>query len=82
MGKRIMDPKNSTSIVPGPGNYVNNAQKLKQSAPSFGFGTSKRPELGASKDKVPGPGSYKLPSKIQDVPAYALPNRTNDSKYV
>ena len=82
MGKRIMDPKNSTSIVPGPGTYINRSEKLKQSAPSFGFGTSKRPQLGSSRDNVPGPGSYKLPSKIQDVPAYALPSRKEESKYV
>lgn len=25
---------------PGPGNYASNAEKLKASAPSFGFGTS------------------------------------------
>jgi len=35
--------------VPGPGTYVNSAEKLKMSAPSFGFGTSKRPEMGSSK---------------------------------
>ena len=82
MGARLMSQKDTTAIVPGPGTYVNSATKLKQSAPSFGFGTSKRPELGSTKLNVPGPGSYKLPSKIQDMPNFALPNRKEDSKYV
>jgi hypothetical protein len=82
MGARLMALKNTTAIVPGPGQYINSAEKLKHKSPSFGFGTSKRPELGATKLNVPGPGSYKLPSKVQDVPAYALPNRKDESKYV
>lgn len=68
--------------VPGPGTYVNSAEKLKAKAPSFGFGTSKRPELGATKATVPGPGAYKLPTKIGDVPEFAMPNRKPESKYV
>lgn len=82
MGARIIAQKDSTAIVPGPGSYVNNAQKMKQSAPSFGFGSSKRPEIGKQNLNVPGPGSYKLPAKVSDVAAYALPNRNQDSKYV
>jgi hypothetical protein len=82
MGQRLMSQKDTTAIVPGPGTYVNSSQKLKQSAPSFGFGTSQRPVIGVQKDKTPGPGSYKLPSKVQDVAPYALPNRSAESKYV
>ena len=55
---------------------------MKQSAPSFGFGTSKRPDIsGNSKNQVPGPGAYKLPSKIADTPEFAL-KRSPESKYV
>ena len=82
MGARLQTMRNTTAIVPGPGNYVNNAEKLRRTSPSFGFGTSKRPEIGATKVKVPGPGAYKLPVKIQNTPEYALPNRSPDSKYV
>jgi len=82
MGARIMSQKDTTAIVPGPGSYVNSSQKLKQSAPSFGFGTSKRPIIGHTKDQVPGPGSYKLPTKVADVAPFALPNRKDESKYV
>ena len=33
-------------LVPGPGSYVGDREKLKQSAPKFGFGSSKRSEIG------------------------------------
>jgi len=82
MGSRFVDQKDTTHIVPGPGTYVNSAQKLKAAAPSFGFGTSKRPIVGATKLNVPGPGSYKLPAKIADAPAFAMPNQKPESKYV
>ena len=82
MGARLMALKNTTAIVPGPGQYVNSGEKLKSRSPSFGFGTSQRPIIGSTKLNVPGPGSYKLNSKIQDVPTYALPNRKDESKYV
>lgn len=64
MGSKFDKQKDTTVIVPGPGTYVNSAEKLKVQAPSFGFGTAKRPEVGATKFQVPGPGSYKLPAKI------------------
>ena len=44
------------SISPGPGNYAQNTESLKQAAPKFGFGSSTRDEL--KKLKVPGPGNY------------------------
>ena len=44
--------------VPGPGSYVQDNEKLKQSAPSFGFGSSTRPDIQNKKLNTPGPGSY------------------------
>lgn len=82
MGAKFDKQKDTTMLVPGPGTYVNSAEKLKQAAPSFGFGTSKRPVIGATKLQVPGPGAYKLPSKIADLPDFAMPNRKAESKYV
>ena len=58
------DLSQSVMNVPGPGNYQNNAEIFKNKAPQFGFGSSKRPEIGAKKLQTPGPGSYKLPSKV------------------
>jgi hypothetical protein len=49
MGAKFKTLPNTTAIVPGPGTYVNSAEKLKVSAPSFGFGTSKRPVIGSTK---------------------------------
>lgn len=82
MGATLTSQKDTTYLVPGPGSYVNSAEKLKCSSPSFGFGSSKRPALGATKMQVPGPGAYKLPAKIGDVPDFAMPNRKDGSKYV
>lgn len=61
--------------VPGPGTYKNDAEKLKQKAPGFGFGTSKRPEIGHQKDKTPGPGEYKLPAKLANHAEFQMPGR-------
>ena len=40
MGIKLRDQFSSTLKTPGPGTYVNKAEKLRQSAPSFGFGSS------------------------------------------
>ncbi len=78
---KLAKPNATSAIVPGPGNYT--PQKRPTSAaPSYGFGTSTRNQGHSSKLNTPGPGSYKLPSRIQDVPSYALPNRSTDFKYV
>lgn len=50
MGQKLPTFDKEHRFRPGPGNYSNNAETLKTSAPKFGFGTSKRPELGKSKD--------------------------------
>lgn len=68
----------STSISPGPGNY-NFEAKNKESAPKYGFGTSTRKEPKGL--NVPGPGSYKINSKISELPQYAMPNQEK-YKYV
>lgn len=63
------------NAVPGPGQYVASADSVKTSAPKFGFGSSKRPELG-KKTIGPGPGAYRLPARIAEVPEYALQGRS------
>jgi len=69
--------------VPGPGTYVNDSNKLKQAAPKFGFGSSKRPEIGGSmKTITPGPGNYKVPSKISNVQDFAMPGRSQEHKFI
>lgn len=83
MGSKLKSTLVKDDRNPGPGTYVNAGERLKQTAPSFGFGTSQRPAIGGSgKQNFPGPGSYKLPTKIADVPDFAMPGRGGDSKYV
>ena len=65
--------------VPGPGTYANKAQDLKASAPSFGFGTSKRQDLSdLKKSSTPGPGNYKLPRHLSNAPDFSLPGKSHD----
>jgi hypothetical protein len=56
--------------VPGAGTYAHGVD-LKRSSPKFGFGTSKRPDIGYKKDATPAPGAYKVPTKIADVAHYS-----------
>ena len=70
-----------TAYVPGPGNYEAHL-KTKKDSPKYGFGSSTRDGQHGKKLNVPGPGAYRLKSTIGDVPDYALPNRSDDQKYV
>ena len=53
---------------PGPGTYY---KSKPRTGPSFGFGSSKR--MHVRSDDSPGPGSYKIPTKIRNLEGYALP---------
>lgn len=63
--------------TPGPGNY-NIGNHL--GGPGYGFGSSGRGKFTA--DGTPGPGHYKVPCKVADVPRYSMPNRNEEFKYV
>lgn len=60
--------------IPGPGNYM---LKLNNSTPSFRFGTEKRDKSAAH--GVPGPGQYRIPCSIVDVPQYSMTGNFNQS---
>jgi len=62
--KSELDTKLKTINVPGPGTYVNEAQRLRHSSPSYGFGTMQRPDIAKVKNPVPGPGNYQIKSMI------------------
>lgn len=66
--------------VPGPGTYQKSLVD-KKSAPSFGFGSSQQREP-IRNTLSPGPGGYKIPTMIGDVPGYAMPNRKDEFKYI
>ena len=59
-------PKEKTTIkdVPGPGIY-SPVKRPPSAAPAYGFGTGMR-EAGSKSTSAltPGPGAYKLPSRI------------------
>lgn len=57
--------------VPGPGAYSDSPAIRK--TPMHKFGKSKRPEPSGPLSLVPGPGHYRLHTKIAPLPEYALP---------
>lgn len=70
------------SRVPGPGTYESNLND-KPSPAKFGFGTGTRDNVSPKKQNMsPGPGHYKINATIGDVPAYAMPNRPEEYKYI
>lgn len=67
--------------VPGAGTYTSNYNQ-KSKSPSFGFGSSKRPDIAGKRDNTPGPGNYKVPTKIADTASYAGIKQTQEYKHV
>lgn len=66
-----------SSENPGPGNYGNIGGL---GGPTFGFGTGSRHDQ--KKDNTPGPGHYKVPCHVQNLPTYAMPDRNENFRYV
>lgn len=64
-------------VVPGPGEYGVGGII---GGPKFGFGTESRSK--DKKDNSPGPGHYKVPVKVADVPRYSLPNHPEEHRFV
>lgn len=63
LGSVLVDERNKS---PGAGTYEL-SMATKRAAPKFGFGSSTR-EPPKPSTKVPGPGAYRIPSSIGDVP--------------
>ena len=67
--------------IPGPGNYKTNTSSCN--GPKYGFGTMQRPEIGGKKPTdTPGPGHYKIPCKVADLPTFAIQNKSDEFKYI
>ena len=82
MGSKLGSAILKDNKNPGPGNYDSHT-KDKKNAPRYGFGTSTRENASPTrKDIGPGPGAYKINVTVGDVPAYAMPSRTDAQKYV
>lgn len=73
MGK-VLSPK--VQNYPGPADYYTPKTNFK----GHYMGTSNR-SVNMAPEKTPGPGSYKLPYFVGDVPDYAVRNRKDDQKY-
>ena len=66
MGAKLKSNLLRDTKVPGPGTYSGKTEKLRQSAPRFGFGSSTRDELGKTKFQTPGPGQYRQPINLAE----------------
>lgn len=65
--------------IPGPGNYKYYNPALDK-GPHVRIGTEPRGKQ--LKSDTPGPGAYKIPVKIVDVPRYLIPNPDERFKFV
>ena len=70
------------SILPGPADYNSSKNPLKNKAPNAIFGTADHRTTSMSKSGHPGPGAYRIPVKVADVPRYNLPIQNEDFKFV
>ena len=68
----VTDQNRKIQAGPGDFNLHGMGAIVKSAAPSFGFGSSQRPDY-ANKNS-PGPGAYKLPRSIANLPQHAIPN--------
>jgi hypothetical protein len=70
----------SKAIGPGPGGY-DPFLSNKKSSPRYMFSKMKREGINKTYDS-PGPGAYRMNSKVSDIPTYSMPNKQNEFKYV
>lgn len=66
--KKKLIPCQPLNENPGSGSYHNN--KRKQVGPGFGFGSESR--MKDYGKPTPGPGDYKIPTKIRDTSSFQL----------
>ena len=79
MGSSPRYPSSKTDKLPGPGSYDSQAvRKLNPKAYKFGSEARERRVI----DNGPGPGSYKIPTKIIEAPKYLLPKTDEQFAYV
>jgi hypothetical protein len=66
--KATISAKPLNKFIAGPGQYQ--SKSSFEGRTSFSFGSSKRPEY--TKEGNPGPGSYKIPTKVSNLEQYSL----------
>lgn len=70
----------SNNLNPGPGNYEIEENLSKKKGKSFKF--SKDEKLKNVKSFTPGPGTYKVPCSISNVPVYTVGKFAENFKFV
>ena len=63
--------------IPGPGNY-NVSGRI--TGPAYGIGSGSR--SNAKYDQTPGPGHYKVPYYVAQMPRYMMPDKPESLRYV
>jgi hypothetical protein len=67
----------SANLIPGPGTYSS-----KDTLDKKGTIIGRSVRSGIRLNGVPGPGHYKIPVRIGDVPRYLIPSQNEEFKYV
>ena len=70
IGSSIRPPPAELKKIPGPGSYEYEPKSLNNQILSGKFGTEPREKR--IKNFVPGPGTYKIPTKIVEAPKYLV----------
>ena len=65
--------------VPGPGSYTMSGVL---GGPAYAIGSSNRAKSKATSDQTPGPGHYKVPTYIANLPKYTMPDRAENLRYI
>mmetsp|Transcript_85743 Transcript_85743/g.239756 ORF Transcript_85743/g.239756 Transcript_85743/m.239756 type:complete len:245 (+) Transcript_85743:90-824(+) len=67
--------------VPGPGEYDQLDQFTAEKTPSWGFGTSQRPDTaGSVHAATPGPGAYIMATVVGEGPKYSMQARKTEPR--
>lgn len=69
--------------IPGPGTYESSFERRNRKAKSIcGFGSSSRTNVAPKEaNNTPGPGAYKLPSRVAELPPYENNIKASEFKY-
>lgn len=73
---RRQDPQLRRGLQPGPGEYDQEDRATSHKPPTWGFGTSSRPDsAGNINAATPGPGAYAQGTKVGQGPKYSMQSR-------
>jgi len=79
-GPKFEVDTSTRKIVPGPAAYNTEDKTLSKTMSGVSFAKALRENM--KKDRTPGPGDYKLPSKFADVPRYNVTSMPESARFV